>query len=198
MADNVVQEFSLNVNLAGAAPVDVMFQDPPGGAYEVAITGVRQVTKEGGKTSLRFSVGIVEEGVAKGIQSQVVIGTDWSKAFNVGHLMNCLMGLHTPDGQYVSADKLKGQLPLSPGLFQGKRAFMLVKPAPAGEVDEQGRQAFADKNFLTREMYESAKKLGTVATAAPKTGGNSTVSTTAPAPTAAPAAAPTALKDIFG
>lgn len=199
MADTVLVDFKDSVNLAGVEPVDVMFQDPPGGAYEVAVQTMRKVTKEGGKTSYRFGLGIVEDGPGKGIQTQAVIGTDWSKAFNLSHLMNALRGLHTPDGKYANPEQLKAGLDVSPALFVGKRAFILVKPAPAGEIDDLGRPALADKNFITREMYEQAKKLGTIPTARAASGGNA-AGATPPVPTAAPApgAQPTALKDIFG
>ena len=164
-----VLEFNQQVNLGGVGPVDVMQQDPPGGPYEVEILATRQVTKEGegGKTSLRYNVAVVEDGPAKGISTQVVIGTDWSKPFNVGHLKNCLLGLHNPAGQFSNPEKLNAVVNVTPAMFKGNRAYIFVKSPPAGEVDEQGRPVRADKNFITREMYDAAKRAMTLGGGAP-------------------------------
>lgn len=192
MAD--VIEFNIPVSLANAAPVDVLMQDPPNGAHEVEIVDVRQVTKdgEGGKTTLRFAVSIVG-GEAAGMMTQVVVGTDWTKPFNVGHLMNCLTGLHTAEGKFGDPAKIKGITSVAPQTFKGKRAYIIVKP-PAEEVSESGKKNFADKNFLTRDQFEAAKKAaalqGNVIPMARASAGASATpgaTHTPPAPTSTPA-----------
>jgi hypothetical protein len=205
MAD--VVDFSVQVNLTGAGPVDVMQQDPPGGPHEVEILDCRQVTseKEGGKTTLRFALAVIG-GIGQGVATGAVIGTDWSKPFNVGHLKNLLLGLHNANGQFPNPEKFNGMVTITPATFKGLRAFIYVKTPPEGEIDEQtGRVKRADKNFITKAMYDAAVKAaslgGTPASAAaPKP---TTTNGTAPAPVAAAAAATAAapaaqgLGDLF-
>ena len=71
-----VVNFEIEVPLAGVMPRSFLYQDPPGGIYEVEITGVKQVTneKEGGKTTLRYQTVIKDEGEARGIPASTVGG----------------------------------------------------------------------------------------------------------------------------
>lgn len=157
MADQT--EFVIGVNINGRGPVDVMMQDPSPGPHMGEIVDVRQVTKEGegGKTTLRFTVTDVEEGSpTRGITCQIVIGTDWSKDFNVQHLVNLLLGMG------ANPEKIKGTVELKPAMFKGRRAPFYVKAAPE-EVDDQGRKQFANKNWITPGMYEAAKRAAVVA-----------------------------------
>ncbi len=148
------QNFKITVPLAGVSPVSLLFRDPPGGCYAVKITAVSQVTseKEGGKTTLRFQTLITEECEVRGLPVMVVLGTDWSKPFVLKLYVNLLTSLGLP------AEALNQNVELTPGYFIGKTAYVLVVPAPEGEVDEQGRKRFADKNFVTREDYEMSKR----------------------------------------
>ena len=180
-----ILNFEVGVNLAGASPVDVMQQDPPAGPVEVEILDVRQVTKEGeggGKTTLRFNVGLINSPAA-GLSTQVVIGTDWSKPFNVGHLKNLLLGMHNASGQYANPEKLNGVVNLKPEMFKGTRAFIFVKTFPEGEIDEStGKAKRADKNFITKSMFESAVKAAALGNVTPITAARPA----APTPSAAP------------
>lgn len=196
MAEN---QQSMTVNLTGVAPVDVMMADPPGGPHEVEILAQRTETNpKNGKTSLRIAVVALDCGV----QTQVVIGTDWSKAFNLGHLRNLLGGLHDAQGRHLADEKLTGMVDVGAMLAaagKGLRGYIYVKPPPEGEIDEEtGRAKRADKNFVTKSQFEAAKKamsLGVVlptatpapkpATAAPATA-NGTTAAAPPPPTAAP------------
>ena len=94
------------------------------------------------------------------------------------------------DAEIAAALTGNVQMPLS--AFKGKRAYMYVKAAP-DELDAQGRQKLADKNFVTKPQYEQAKRV--IATlGAPKapvktangTAGAQTAGT--PTPPAAPGA----------
>ena len=92
------RDFNLQVNLTGIALADVMNEDPSPGPHMTEILDVREVTseKEGGKTTLRFSVVDVEEGsLSRGISTQLVIGCDWEKSdkFNSRLLKNLLCGM---------------------------------------------------------------------------------------------------------
>jgi hypothetical protein len=167
-------DFDIQVNVGSGVPIDVMMQDPSEGAHQVEIMAVRMVTKEGenGKTSLRFSVSDIEPGSPTfGVQTQVVIGTDWSKPFNVGHLVNSLLSIG------ASPDKVKGIIRVVPGIWIGKKAHIYVKAKPEGELDADGKKTFADKNFITPSQYEAAKKAATLRVVSPaaKTGGAPTV-----------------------
>lgn len=190
-------EFELVVPLTGVGPASVAFQDPPGGAYKVEIVGVKQVTKEeeGGKTNVHFQVIITEECDVKGFPTTIVQGTDWAKPFNAKLIHNLLSGMGFP------SDKITGHLRLVPSNFIGKTAYMFVRPAPEGEVDEQGRKKWANKNFMTREEYEQVKRMAVLAAqvmrsgAAPANGPQTPVVRTvgaapAPAPTHAPGPVP--------
>lgn len=188
-----VIDFVVPVNLTGSAPVDVMQQDPPAGPAEVEIFDVKLVTKEGegGKTTLRVNVTIIE-GPAKGLTTQVVIGTDWTKPFSVGHLMNLLHGLHDAQGRFADAAKLTGVMELKPSIFKGKRAYIYTKRPPEGEIDENtGRPARANKNFVTKPQYEQAKAAESFGTPAPSVaarGNGHAPGPIAPAPASAPVA----------
>jgi hypothetical protein len=195
-----VIEFSITIPLANTPPVDVTFQDPPGGAWEAEITDAREVTADeqggSGKKTLRFQASIIEEPI-RGLSTQLVIGTDWEagKRFNARHARNLCEGLHTAEGKYIPPEALNKALPVTRAMFVGKRCFILVKSAAEGAVDDQGRPARADKNFITKGMYENAKRamlIGNGATAA--TGAHlaaAAVSRPAAAPMpASPAAAP--------
>ena len=152
MAENY--DFTIQVNINGLGPVDVMMADPSPGPHMMEILDVKLVTaeKEGEKTTLRFSLMDVEEGsITKGISTMCVLGTDWTKEFNVRHLVNLLMGMG------AKADRLKGVVSLSAALLRGKRVPVYVK-APPDELDELGRKRFANKNFITLDMYEAAKR----------------------------------------
>lgn len=148
------REFNIQVNVAGLGPVDVMMEDPSPGPHMMEILDVKMVTgeKEGDKNTLRFSVMDAEEGsITRGISTMVVMGLDWQKEFNVRHIVNLLMGMG------VKQDKLKGVIALSPANFIGKKVPVYVKAAP-DELDELGRKRFANKNFITLDMYAAAKR----------------------------------------
>jgi hypothetical protein len=154
----------LNIPVNGKGPVDVMMQDPPAGAYEVEIMEASEHRKGGqadGSVSIEINVAIVEAGSpAVGMATRIYLGTDWSKAFNIGHFVNLFTGILQKAGK--SAEDIKAklaqpliQIPISS--FVGKRAFIIVKAAP-DELDAQGRPKLADKNFMTMVQYEQAKK----------------------------------------
>jgi len=150
------RDFAIAVNINNLGPVDVMMDDPTPGPHMVEIIDVRQVTSDGeggsGKTTLRFSLMDIEESsLTRGIITGLVMGTDWSKDFNVQHVVNLLLGIGAPK------DKIKGVITLSPKALVGKKCPIYVK-APPAEFDENGKRQYANKNFVTPEMYEAAKR----------------------------------------
>ena len=134
----------------------VSAQDPPGGPWEVQIDSFEGTTE--GKGSVRFMVSIVEEGEARGIGTQITIGTDQTKPFNVKHATNLMDGLHSKDGNHLDRSKLRGRMELSGQLFVGMRAYMWVREYPEGEIDERGFAKRPDRNFMSRAEYESQKR----------------------------------------
>lgn len=213
-------DITLNVPVNGMGPVDVMMQDPPPGVYLVEITEAQEHAKknEPDKKSAEITC-TVAEGEAAGIATRIYLGIDFTKAFNIGHFVNLFTGVMQNLGK--SAEEIKAklagpvQIPLS--AFKGKKTWIIVKAAP-DTLDEQGRKPLADKNFVTREQAEQAKKsialLGMPAprkaaastvppTATPPTTGASVVNgaTGAPTPSAPPPptqGATPALGDLFG
>jgi hypothetical protein len=150
------RDFAIAVNINTLGPVDVMMDDPTPGPHMVEIIDVRQVTSDGeggsGKTTLRFSLMDIEESsLTRGIITGLVMGTDWSKDFNTQHVVNLLLGIGAPK------DKVKGVITLSPKALVGKKCPIYVK-APPAEFDENGKRQFSNKNFITPEMYEAAKR----------------------------------------
>ena len=217
----MAEDYMIQCPVNGAGPVDVLMQDPPAGAYLGEITACDKHTKtEGGKTSIQFTVAVAEPGPAQGIMTRVWIGTNWAESFNVGHFVNMFAGVmenlgKTPDE--IKA-KLAAMVSVPTSALVGKKCFLLVKPAPE-ELDAQGRRPFADKNFVTRAQYESAKKLaatmglqapakkaaaaappadafGSPATAPPAASTGNGANATPPPPPAAAAGAP--VGDLFG
>jgi hypothetical protein len=156
-------EFNLQVNVGTQGPVDVMMEDPCEGPHAVDILDVRMVTKEGegGKTSLRFSVADVEPGSPTfGVQTMVIVGTDFSKPFNLGHLVNALLSIG------CAPEKIKGTITVNPGVFRGRRGYIYVKSPVQGEIDDSGRPMRANKNFITPTQYEAARKMAVIKGAA--------------------------------
>lgn len=194
MAESIQFEVEVPFGEGDFAPLDVSQQDPPGGPYEVQITGCRQVTKEGegGKTTLRFNVVVTEDGPAKGLSTMVVIGCDWSKPFNLNHLKTLLVGMGG------DPSKLKGNKKLAPAVFLGKKCYIFVKAPMEGETDDSGRPKRADKNFQTKQQYTAQKAAQAIAG-----GGDPTASAPVANTKSTPVAAPTApvaggdLNDMF-
>ncbi len=156
-------DFNLQVNIGTQGPVDVMMEDPCEGPHAVDILDVKLVTKEGegGKTSLRFSVADVEPGSPTfGVQTLVIVGTDFSKPFNLGHLVNALLSIG------CAPEKIKGTITVNPGVFRGRRGHIYVKAPVQGEIDDAGRPMRANKNFVTPAQYEAAKKMAAIKGAA--------------------------------
>jgi hypothetical protein len=150
------REFAIQVNINSLGPVDVMQDDPSPGPHMVEIVDVRQVTSDGeggsGKTTLRFSLMDIEEtSITRGIITGLVIGTDWSKDFNVQHVVNLLHGIG------ADPSKVKGVITLSPKALVGRKCPIYVK-APPAEFDENGKRQYSNKNFITPGMYEAAKR----------------------------------------
>jgi hypothetical protein len=150
------REFAIQVNINSLGPVDVMQDDPSPGPHMVEIIDVRQVTSDGeggsGKTTLRFSLMDIEEtSLTRGIVTGLIIGTDWSKDFNVQHVVNLLHGIG------ADPSKVKGVITLSPKALVGRKCPIYVK-APPAEFDENGKRQYANKNFITPGMYEAAKR----------------------------------------
>jgi hypothetical protein len=154
-----VYEFTDSVNLRGLGPVDVMMETPSPGPHAVMILDMWKETSEGegksGKTTYRFNVVDTEPGSPTlGVQTQVIIGCDTAKDFNVQHTINALLSIG------AKAEKIQGVIPIAPQLFKGKSAFIYVRAPPEGEIDEEtGRVKTANKNFITPAMYEAAKKV---------------------------------------
>jgi hypothetical protein len=150
------RDFAIQVNINNLGPVDVMMDDPSPGPHMAEIVDVRQVTSDGeggsGKTTLRFSLMDVEENsLTRGIITGLVVGTDWSKDFNVQHIVNLLLGMG------ANREKVKGVITLSPKNLISKKCPIYVK-APPAEFDENGKRQYSNKNFITLEMYEAAKR----------------------------------------
>jgi hypothetical protein len=84
----------------------------------------------------------------------IMIGCDAAKDFNVQHLVNCLLSIG------CAPEKIQGVVQgIRPALFKGRPAFIFVKAAPEGELDEEtGKPKRDNKNFVTPQQYESLKK----------------------------------------
>jgi hypothetical protein len=150
------RDFAIQVNINNLGPVDVMTDDPTPGPHMAEIIDLRQVTSDGeggsGKTTLRFSLMDIEpDSLTRGIVTGLVIGTDWSKDFNVQHVVNLLLGIG------ANPAKVKGVVTLSPKALIGQKCPIYVK-APPAEFDENGKRQYANKNFITPGMYEAAKR----------------------------------------
>jgi hypothetical protein len=151
-----IVDFNDSVNVRGLGPVDVSMADPSPGAHAVLITDMwKESNEKSGKTTYRFSVTDTEPGSpTAGVQTMIMIGCDVAKDFNVQHLVNCLLSIG------CAPEKIQGVIQgIRPALFKGRPAFIYVKAAPEGEVDEEtGKPKRDNKNFVTPQQYESLKK----------------------------------------
>ena len=53
---------------------------------------------------------------------------------------------------------LQGKVEFKSSQLVGKTTYIIVVPPAEGELDDAGRTPFASKNFVTKEMYDAAKK----------------------------------------
>jgi hypothetical protein len=145
----------------------------------------KESNEKSGKTTYRFSVTDTEPGsTSAGVQTMIMIGCDAAKDFNVQHLVNCLLSIG------CAPEKIQGVVQgIRPALFKGRPAFIFVKAAPEGEVDEEtGKPKRDNKNFVTPQQYESLKKAESMKSVA---GANGSLGLAArPAPVQAPVQAP--------
>jgi hypothetical protein len=159
-----IVDFNDSVNVRGLGPVDVSMADPSPGAHAVLITDMwKESNEKSGKTTYRFSVTDTEPGsTSAGVQTMIMIGCDAAKDFNVQHLVNCLLSIG------CAPEKIRGVVPgIQPALFKGRPAYIYVKAAPEGEVDEEtGKPKRDNKNFVTPAQYESLKKAESMKSAA--------------------------------
>jgi hypothetical protein len=151
-----IVDFNDSVNVRGLGPVDVSMADPSPGAHTVLITDMwKESNEKSGKTTYRFSVTDTELGsTSAGVQTMIMIGCDAAKDFNVQHLVNCLLSIG------CAPEKIQGVVQgIRPALFKGRPAFVYVKAAPEGEIDEDtGKPKRDTKYFVTPQQYESLKK----------------------------------------
>ena len=208
MAEGAALNIPVTFGDAGPIPMDFNFTDPPAGPWEVEILSFEEHTSKKDTKCLKYGVSIVDKD-AEGIAFDIYMGLDWTKKGNTGHLANLLHGLHKGE-KYLSAEKLKGIKAINAGMFVGMRAHVNVKPAPEGEIDENGRPKLADRNFCSRDQFLAYKKAAELAAknprpapvrasptpAAPAANGAAAAAPAAPA--APPAAAAAEVGDLFG
>lgn len=184
-------EYTLPVDLGDGKPLRIGSMSPVPGPAEVEIVSSKLVTD--GKTTLRFQVAFLE-GDAAGLKTGIVVGTDMEagKGFNRKHLSALYRGLHDANGKAaLPADKIKGQITVTPAHFAGQRAYVFVADKAEGEK-------YADINFITPEEYAALKTSGGLPKQAAKTTATTQAATPImpPPPVANGAAAPS-LTDLF-
>jgi hypothetical protein len=149
----MAEDFMISVDMQGQGPMDFSFQELSGGPHKVKIENIEDSNEK--KGSYRFTVSDQEEGSeTAGLSGLVIIGKDFTKKGNRGHLACLLVGMGLPP------DKIKGKVEFKASALIGKSAYIIVVPPAEGELDESGRTPFASKNFVTKEMYDAAKKSG--------------------------------------
>ncbi len=150
----MAEDFVISVDMQGQGPMDFSFQELSAGPHKVRIEGIEDSNEK--KGSYRFTVSDQEEGSeTAGLSGLVIIGKDFSKKGNRGHLACLLVGMGLPP------DKIKGKVEFKASQLVGKMTYIIVVPPAEGELDDAGRTPFASKNFVTQEMYDAAKKAGT-------------------------------------
>jgi len=170
----MAEDFVISVDMQGQGPMDFSFQELSAGPHKVRIEGIEDSNEK--KGSYRFTVSDQEEGSeTAGLSGLVIIGKDFSKKGNRGHLACLLVGMGLPP------DKIKGKVEFKASQLIGKTTYIIVVPPAEGELDDSGRTPFASKNFVTKEMYDAAKKAGAAMksrkAATPASGGGSTTTT---------------------
>jgi hypothetical protein len=149
----MAEDFVISVDMQGQGPMDFSFQELSAGPHKVRIEGIEDSNEK--KGSYRFTVSDQEEGSeTSGLSGLVIIGKDFSKKGNRGHLACLLVGMGLPP------DKIRGKVEFKGSQLIGKTTYIIVVPPAEGELDDSGRTPFASKNFVTKEMYDAAKKVG--------------------------------------
>lgn len=149
----MAEDFVISVDMQGQGPMDFSFQELSAGPHKVKIEGIEDSNEK--KGSYRFTVSDQEEGSETlGLSGLVIIGKDFSKKGNRGHLACLLVGMGLPP------DKIRGKVEFKASQLVGKTTYIIVVPPAEGELDDSGRTPFASKNFVTKEMYDAAKKVG--------------------------------------
>ncbi len=149
----MAEDFVISVDMQGQGPMDFSFQELSVGPHKVKIEGIEDSNEK--KGSYRFTVSDQEEGSeTAGLSGLVIIGKDFSKKGNRGHLACLLVGMGLPP------DKIRGKVEFKASQLVGKTTYIIVVPPAEGELDDSGRTPFASKNFITKEMYDAVKKTG--------------------------------------
>jgi hypothetical protein len=186
------EDFVISVDMQGQGPMDFSFQELSAGPHKVRIEGIEDSNEK--KGSYRFTVSDQEEGSeTAGLSGLVIIGKDFTKKGNRGHLACLLVGMGLPP------DKIRGKVEFKGSQLIGKTTYIIVVPPAEGELDDAGRVPFASKNFVTKEMYDAAKKVGAAMKsrkAASGGGSTTTIPSSNGAATPAPAASEPASPDI--
>ncbi len=182
-------DVTLTADLTGINPFDpLQFEQMPQGAYKVKIEDY-EVNDKG---NILFTVRSYDE-PAKGDTTGIMLGTNFTLKGNKSHYKALATGALQAAGQDPAGANRSLSVPVS--AFVGKDAYIFVKHAPEGEVDEQGRKPFPNRNFVTKEFYEAQRK----AMAANGPDRPATPGGFAAAAPAAPAAAPApGLASLFG
>lgn len=187
MADTQIQ-----IDLTGINPFDpTSFEDPPAGPHEVEIISAEQ--NDTGKKAYKFGVKL-----PSGMTTDVYVGSDFSKDGNKKSLKALLVGMLQAAGKPAEAANGKISMPIS--AFVGKRAYVFVRTYE-GETQvikdnttgaEREVPKRADKNFITKDLFEKLKAAG-VGAASTANGAAAPATAGAPAP-----AGGSSLGNLFG
>jgi hypothetical protein len=165
----------LVMDLTNVRPFDpLQFEQFPEGAYKVKI----ESAEANDKGNVLFTVRSLDE-PALNDTTGIMLGVDDSKKGNRSHYKALCTGVYEAMGQDPAA--ITGKVEVDTDDLLGKEAYIYVKHAPEGQLDDQGRRPFPNRNFVTKEFYEAQRRA--------MLGGNG-VATGKGAVAAPPAAAP--------
>jgi hypothetical protein len=163
--------WNLEMDLQGI-PLLGLPVDLPSGAYEAAVTGTEKTAKNG-KESVRFDL-VTTEGPVKGAPFSIWVGCDVSLK---GNLINWKKALASAGAK---AEALDRKLSISDQVFAGKKLYVHVKAKNPDEKD-----TYDERNFITRESYDTLKRAMAAVDAAHPAGAVATA-TQAAAPATTP------------
>ena len=166
-------DFQITLNVQGLTPVNP-FVDVPTGAYKVKISDVDQKqSKEPGKPpNALFDVSI-DEGDMRGAPQQIYLPLDPNGSEFIRRLWRtALLSVGAPV-QNLDA----GPISLSGQQFKGKTAYIFVTAVPAGEQKEGEPRQYADRKFITSDMYQKLRVMNQAPAGTAHAAGNGATAT---------------------
>lgn len=138
-------------SLKGVAPADLAFNIQGPIALKARVVGSTQ--KENGNVMVDVMI-TEKDSDYEGVLSQITLGTDWSKPFNIQKWKQAVISMGVPASELESDEELI----IEAKHLLGRDCYCFFGPLPEeGAVDDKGRRVYQQRDFISPERYEQLK-----------------------------------------